>query len=151
MSTPDGLHTLPEFEPSFTGGRQEIAFLKAALEDFWEDQLITDVVFRVKGGKEANVYACRAHPVRLLGLALLLSGAFTVWLPFLAGPVAEAFIPRNYVIDREGKIVFQSQGFEQDEFNEMVEVMEGFCGSLTSSNTSLPTPLAMTWLPQISI
>jgi len=43
--------------------------------------------------------ACRAHPVRLLGLALLLSGAFTVWLPFFAAPVAEAFIPRGLALD----------------------------------------------------
>jgi peroxiredoxin len=36
---------------------------------------------------------------------------------------AESFIPRNYVIDREGKVVFQSQGFEMDEFEEMIEVI----------------------------
>jgi peroxiredoxin len=36
---------------------------------------------------------------------------------------AEAFIPRNHVIDREGKIVFQSQGFEKPEFTEMIEVI----------------------------
>ena len=36
---------------------------------------------------------------------------------------AEAYIPRNYVIDRAGKIIFQSQGFEKKEFNEMIEVI----------------------------
>jgi len=37
---------------------------------------------------------------------------------------AEAFIPRNYVVDREGKIIFQSQGFEKPEFEEMIAVIE---------------------------
>ena len=38
---------------------------------------------------------------------------------------AEAFIPRNYVIDRGGKILFQSQGYEPTEFAEMIEVIAG--------------------------
>ena len=36
---------------------------------------------------------------------------------------AEAFIPRNYVIDRQGKILFQSQGFERGEFDEMIAIL----------------------------
>ena len=36
---------------------------------------------------------------------------------------AEAFIPRNYVIDRQGKILFQSQGFERPEFDEMISII----------------------------
>lgn len=36
---------------------------------------------------------------------------------------AEAFIPRNYVIDRGGKIIYQSQGFEEKEFAEMVAII----------------------------
>ena len=36
---------------------------------------------------------------------------------------AEAYIPRNHVIDREGKIIFQSQGFEKKEFAAMIEVI----------------------------
>ena len=36
---------------------------------------------------------------------------------------AEAFIPRNYVIDRDGKILFQSQGYEPEEFAEMVRAI----------------------------
>ena len=103
MSTPDGLYTLPEFEPSFTGGRQEIAFLKAALEEFWEDQLITDVVFRVKGGKEANVYACRAHPVT--GERLL---AATVFRPrrFRAMKNDSLYKQGRTLMDEEGKFRF---------------------------------------------
>ncbi|MEN8006691.1 MAG: TlpA disulfide reductase family protein [Candidatus Krumholzibacteriota bacterium] len=36
---------------------------------------------------------------------------------------AEAYIPRTQVIDREGTIIFQSQGYEKEEFAEMVAVI----------------------------
>ena len=36
---------------------------------------------------------------------------------------AEAFIPRNHVIDRDGRILFQSSGFEQPEFEDMIAVI----------------------------
>ncbi len=39
------------------------------------------------------------------------------------GLFADAFIPRNYVIGPEGGILFQSQGFERPEFDEMIEVL----------------------------
>ncbi len=38
---------------------------------------------------------------------------------------AEAFIPRNYVIGRDGTILFQGQGYEPEEFARMVEVIAG--------------------------
>jgi len=50
--------------------------------------------------------------------------------PFLVDPerkayaqYAEAYIPRNHVIGRDGKILFQSEGFESAEFDEMVEAV----------------------------
>ncbi|MCK9996436.1 MAG: TlpA family protein disulfide reductase [Candidatus Krumholzibacteria bacterium] len=36
---------------------------------------------------------------------------------------ADAYIPRTQVIDREGTIIFQSQGFEKKEFAKMIEVI----------------------------
>ena len=36
---------------------------------------------------------------------------------------ATAYIPRNIVVDRTGKIVFQSQGYEEKEFKAMIEVI----------------------------
>lgn len=36
---------------------------------------------------------------------------------------AEAFIPRNYVIDRDGKIIYQGQGYEEKEFAAMVDLI----------------------------
>jgi peroxiredoxin len=37
---------------------------------------------------------------------------------------AEKMIPRNYIIDRRGVISFQNSGFNQDDFNQMVKVIE---------------------------
>ena len=36
---------------------------------------------------------------------------------------AEAFIPRNTVVDGQGRIIFQSEGFEEPEFREMIRVI----------------------------
>ena len=52
-----------EFDPTFTGGRQEREWIRSALSAFYEDRWFTDVLYRVKGGKEATVYCCRGHPV----------------------------------------------------------------------------------------
>jgi len=40
------------------------------------------------------------------------------------GLFAKQYIPRNYVIDREGKIIFQSVGFAEPEFKEMTATIE---------------------------
>lgn len=53
---------LPEAaDLTYHGGRLEREYLLDSIGDFLADQLITDVLFKVKGGKEANVYCCRAH------------------------------------------------------------------------------------------
>jgi RIO kinase 1 len=53
------------FNPSYLAGHpdsSERQWLRAALVGFYEDSLITDVLQMVKGGKEASVYCCAAHP-----------------------------------------------------------------------------------------
>lgn len=40
------------------------------------------------------------------------------------GKYASAFIPRSVVVDRDGTIIFQSQGYEEPEFAAMVELIE---------------------------
>lgn len=50
------------FNPSFTGSRHEREWILTYLGPFYQDHLITDVLRVVKGGKEATVYCCRAHP-----------------------------------------------------------------------------------------
>ncbi len=37
---------------------------------------------------------------------------------------AEAYIPRNTVIGPDGAIIFQSQGFEEEDFKIMLETIE---------------------------
>lgn len=40
------------------------------------------------------------------------------------GKFAEAGIPRNYVIDRDGKILFQSVGYTPEDFQKMISILE---------------------------
>jgi peroxiredoxin len=37
---------------------------------------------------------------------------------------ASKYIPRNYIVDKSGKIVFASQGFNESEFEEMTKKLE---------------------------
>jgi len=46
------------------------------------------------------------------------------------GKYASQYIPRNVVVGPDGMILFQSQGFEKDEFSEMVIVIEGALGAM---------------------
>ncbi len=50
------------FNPTFTSSRHERDWILNFLGPFYDDKQITDVLARVKGGKEANVYCCAAHP-----------------------------------------------------------------------------------------
>lgn len=73
--------------------------------------------------------------------------ANNVTLPMLVDPKREIYskyakksIPRNYVIDAQGKIVFASLGFRQDEFNKMVKLIEGLTGSASAAGASSSEP-----------
>lgn len=72
MSTRHDLSTA--FHPTFTGGRQEKKWILASLREFYVDEWFTDILYRVKGGKEATVYCCRAHPAT--GLDLIAAKVF---------------------------------------------------------------------------
>ena len=50
-----------EFDMSYRPARHERIWLFESLKAFYQEDLITDVLSLVKGGKEANVYRCRAH------------------------------------------------------------------------------------------
>src|SRR2546430_17425234 len=49
-----------EFE--FSDGDEEKDPVLLALDDFFAQGLITNVLYEVKSGKEATVYCCEAHP-----------------------------------------------------------------------------------------
>ena len=50
------------FSPSFRPAEHERFWLMNNLEGFYINQVITDILWKAKGGKEANVYCCTAHP-----------------------------------------------------------------------------------------
>ena len=56
------------FNPTFTSSFHEREWILSYLGFFYDDKQITDVLSRVKGGKEANVYCCAAHPATGLEL-----------------------------------------------------------------------------------
>jgi len=47
---------------TYVPARFEAVWLRASLASFYEEDWISDVLASVKGGKEANVYCCQAHP-----------------------------------------------------------------------------------------
>jgi RIO kinase 1 len=49
------------FTTSFQPGRHERIWLLNYMEAFYNAQVITDILSKIKGGKEANVYCCAAH------------------------------------------------------------------------------------------
>jgi RIO kinase 1 len=51
-----------KFETSYQTSRHEAGWLLESLQSFYEQELISDIAAQVKGGKEANVYRCVAHP-----------------------------------------------------------------------------------------
>ena len=55
----DGLE--PGFESTYKPGLFEEGWLLQSLRSFYDQAIITDVLGRVKGGKEASVYRCAAH------------------------------------------------------------------------------------------
>jgi RIO kinase 1 len=50
------------FHTTYTPARYEAVWLRSSLEPFFTQALIEDVLALVKGGKEANVYLCKATP-----------------------------------------------------------------------------------------
>ena len=50
------------FSPILPPAGHERAWLLSYLEEFYNDQMITDILGKVRGGKEATVYCCAAHP-----------------------------------------------------------------------------------------
>jgi RIO kinase 1 len=56
------------FNPTYRPSRYEAGWLLSSLYSFYDEGLISDVLALVKGGKEASVYCCEAHPATGLGL-----------------------------------------------------------------------------------
>jgi RIO kinase 1 len=87
------------FTPTFTSSRLEREWILTYLGNFYDEQLISDVLARVKGGKEANVYCCQAFPG--LGVDLV---AAKIYRPRMLRNL------RNDALYREGRGVIDEQG-----------------------------------------
>lgn len=89
-----------EFKPSFTGSKHERQWIMEYLGQFYDDHVITDVLRQVKGGKEATVYCCRAHPAISVGLI-----AAKVYRPRMFRQLRNDAVYRKgrELIDQEGK------------------------------------------------
>ncbi len=88
-----------DFNFTYKASRHEQQWLSQALGGFYQDSLISDVLGMVKGGKEANVYCCLAHPN--IGMNLL---AAKVYRPRLLRNL------KNDAIYKEGRAVLGEDG-----------------------------------------
>jgi RIO kinase 1 len=87
------------FKTTYIPGPFEQGWLLDALKGFYDAALITDVLGRVKGGKEASVYRCEGHP--------------STNQPLLAAKVYRPRMFRNLSNDqmyREGRVVLKEDG-----------------------------------------
>ena len=50
-----------DFSPTYKPARYEAGWLLDSIRPFYDEELITDVLAVVKGGKEASVYRCQGH------------------------------------------------------------------------------------------
>lgn len=105
IATISGLNQLgasEAFTPSLGSSRHEREWIFTYLSGYYENQLLIDVLRRVKGGKEANVYVCQAHPS--VGLDLL---AAKLYRPRLFRNLRNdaRYRDRRTVLDENGKKV----------------------------------------------
>ncbi len=87
------------FQTTYVPGHFEEGWLLDSLRPFYDRGLISDVLARIKGGKEANVYRCEAHPET--GLKLV---AAKVYRPRMFRNL------RNDKMYREGREVLTGDG-----------------------------------------
>jgi RIO kinase 1 len=95
-----------DFDPTYQGGRQEREWLLESLGEFHYDGLLADVLYLVKGGKEATVYCCRAAPNTGYGLL-----AAKVFRPrrFRAMRNDSLYKVGRHLLNEEGKTIRQSR------------------------------------------
>ena len=91
---------------SYVPGEHEAGWVLAALQSFFAEEYIVDVVGLVKGGKEANVYQCKAHPS--LGVEFV---AAKIYRPKMFRQL------RNDSMYKEGRAILGGDGEEVSERN----------------------------------
>lgn len=53
--------SIDEYGLVFNGTRQERVYVTESLGEFFEDRWFSEILYKVKSGKEATVYCCRPH------------------------------------------------------------------------------------------
>jgi RIO kinase 1 len=113
------------FTPTFTSSRHEREWILSYLGHFYDEQVITDVLARVKGGKEANVYCCQAFPG--LGTDLV---AAKIYRPRMLRNL------RNDAVYREGRRVIDESGKQVIDDRALHAVRKGSAYGKELSHTS---------------
>jgi RIO kinase 1 len=99
-----------EFTTSYTPARFEKGWLLEAVRTFYLDEQISDILFQIKGGKEASVYCCQAHSS--LGIDLL---AVKVYRPRMFRNL------RNDAMYRQGRSLLATDGRPVKERDQRLE------------------------------
>ncbi len=115
------------FNPTYTPSRYEGGWLMDSLSALYDQQLITDVIAQVRGGKEASVYCCTAHAST--GADLL---AAKVYRPRMFRQL------RNDHMYRVGRDIIMADGvaLNDTDHREMRAVMKGTAFGKLVSHTS---------------
>ena len=108
---PDRVGDETAFNPTFTSSRHEREWILNYLGPFYDDKQISDVLRQVKGGKEATVYCCAAHPG--IGVELI---AAKVYRPRVFRQL------RNDARYRQGRMILNREGKEVRDGRELVAV-----------------------------
>lgn len=98
----------PKFNPTFLAGQRDRFWILSSLAQFYEQDLITDVLRVIKSGKEATVYCCAADPAT--GRELL---AAKVYRPRMFRSLKNDAIYRQNrtVRDERGRVVRGQHGW----------------------------------------
>jgi RIO kinase 1 len=98
----DKMGTEAVFRPTFESSRYERLWILTYLGHFYDDKQITDVLYTVKGGKEATVYCCAAHPAT--GLDLIAAKIYRP-RPFRQLRNDARYRRGRAILDERGKVV----------------------------------------------
>src|SRR5579862_7878606 len=99
----------PRFNPTFLASQRDGPWILSSLIQFYEEDLITDVLHVVRSGKEASVYCCTAHPAT--GADYL---AAKVYRPRMFRSLKNDAVYRQSRLqhDREGRVVRNARRFD---------------------------------------
>ena len=120
-----GDNTEGGFNPTFHASRHEREWILTYLGPFYNDQLITDVLRQVKGGKEATVYCCAAHPGT--GRTLI---AAKVYRPRMFRNL------RNDAVYRQGRAVLDDRGKVVHDRRELIALQKNSAFAQQARQTS---------------